>query len=93
MKTQELEKTSENGAKTATKETQDIVLTDKQAEMLKQVMQEKVELQKLAEEVGKREVLITTLIFDSNSIDDAEVESAALNEEKTILTVTKKLVN
>ncbi len=90
MKTQELEKTSENGAKTATKETQDIILTDKQAEMLKQVMQEKAELQKLADEIGKREVLITTLIFDSNSIDDNEVASAQLSEDGSVLTITKK---
>ncbi len=88
--TKELEKTSENGAKTATKETQDIVLTDKQAEMLKAVMQEKVELQKIADEVGKREVLITTLIFDSNSIDDIEVASAQLSEDGAVLTITKK---
>ncbi len=90
MKTQELEKTSENGAKTATKETQDIVLTDKQAEMLKAVMQEKAELKKLAEEVGKREVLITTLIFDSNGIDDSKVASAQLSEDGAVLTITKK---
>ncbi len=90
MKTQELEKTSENGAKTVTKETQDIVLTDKQAEMLKQVMQEKAELQKLADEIGKREVVITTLIFDNNSIDDSEVASAQLSEDGSVLTITKK---
>jgi len=91
MKTKELETPKENGVEEVKKTaTQDIILTSKQAEMLKQVIQEKNELKQLANEVSKREVMLSSLIIDGAGIDEEEVETANVNQEGTILTIVKK---
>ncbi len=93
MKTKELELeevVNENGKAEDVKPTQDIILTDKQQILLKQILFEKSQMQKQIEELSSREVMLSTLIMDSAGIDDSQIESAQLNDEATILTVTKK---
>jgi len=70
--------------------TQEITLTKKQKEVLLEVMKEKQEAQKLAEDVAKREILISSLILDSAGINEDEVASAQLNETQNVLIITKK---
>ncbi len=93
MKTEEAQKPNgvvEDAKMDKIPETQDIVLTDKQKQMLKEISAEKNQLQMLADTLAKREVMLSTLIMDSAGIDDEQVASAQLSPEGDVLIVTKK---
>ncbi len=89
MKTKELEAVKQNGAKVAP-ESIEILLTDKQGELLIDVLKQKDAIQQKAQEIANKEVMVTTLILDAHGHDADKVTSAQLSEDKTVLSITKK---
>ncbi len=89
MKTKELEAAKENGVKKAP-ESIELLLTDKQSELLADVLKQKDAIQQRAQEIANKEVMVTTLILDAHGHDADNVTSAQLNEQQTVLAITIK---